>query len=571
MIQAAGSFTFSVSKTLSFLAIAIISNLATAMEQERPNILLLMAEDLSSRIGSFADPVAVTPNIDALAEQGVRYTNVFTTAGVCAPSRTAIITGLHQISVGGQHMRTSSRPEGSYLAVPPAEVKGFPELLRAAGYFTYTDHKLDYQFSGTFVGTGPSTIWDREGDEFSWRDRQPGQPFFAYRNFLVTHESGVFTPLGNWPNSITHLIMQLLRFWQGLETGVGPVTPQEVEVPPYYPDTLTVRRDLARHYNNVYQMDLQVGEIIDQLKADDLLDSTIVIWTSDHGDGLPRAKRDLYDSGIKVPMVIYWPEAYKPDYIQTGSLDQQMISFVDLAPTILAMAGVKIPSVMQGSNFVDENNTHRNYVFASRDRIDEVYDRQRAVRDDRYKYIRSWYPLQANGHRLNFRDNLEMMKEMWALHNKGMLNDIQNRWFEAPGEEQLYDTLKDPHEISNLASAPDHQAELERMQQALTNWQGRVEDWSELEESAMVAGFQPRDETPVTQPPILKLDSGKIVIEAVSQGSSLAYRVDDGFWQLYTNPVAIPLAIPSAKTITAKAVRYGWLESEEVLRSVSDH
>jgi arylsulfatase A-like enzyme len=560
MFDPAGFIVNSMKHLFSCFMIILVSNLALAGEQERPNILLLMAEDLSSRIGSFGDPVAITPNIDALAEQGVRYTNAFTTAGVCAPSRTAIITGLHQISVGGQHMRTSTRPAGGYLAVPPADVKAFPELLRAAGYFTYTDQKLDYQFSGTFVGTGPSTIWDREGNEFSWRDRQPGQPFFAYRNFLITHESGVFKPLGNWPNSLTHLIMQLLRYWQGLKTGVGPVTPEQVEVPPYYPDTPMVRSDITRHYNNIYQMDRQVGEILAQLKADNLLDSTIVIWTTDHGDGLPRAKRDLYDSGIKVPMVIYWPETYKPDHIQSGSLDNQLISFVDLAPAILAMAGVKVPGAMQGNNFTDDSINERMYVFASRDRIDEVYDRQRAVRDNRYKYIRSWYPLQENGHRLKFRDNLEMMKEMWAMRDTGKLDKIQNLWFEAPGVEQLYDTLKDPYEINNLISDQDYQQVLDRLQNALTDWQGRVEDWSETDENDMVAGFQPKGETPITEPPILKLNSGKIVIEAVSHGSSMAYRVDEDPWQLYT----APLDVSGAHTIIAKAVRYGWEESEEV-------
>jgi arylsulfatase A-like enzyme len=234
-------------------------------------------------------------------------------------------------------------------------VKAYPELLRAAGYYTWTDRKLDYQFSGTMAGSGPFTIWDREGgDADDWRNRRPGQPFFGLVNFNITHESGVFPPLGHWPNSPTHLLMQVMRaaMLPSVEEG-DPVSPSQVQVPPYYPDTGTVRADIARHYNNIAAMDRQVGEILAELEADGLADSTIVVWTTDHGDGLPRAKRDLFDAGIKVPMVIRWPEAYRPKGVAANGIDTRLISFIDFAPTLLRLAGVPLPSYLQGRDFVE--------------------------------------------------------------------------------------------------------------------------------------------------------------------------------------------------------------------------
>ncbi len=273
----------------------------------RPNILLLMAEDLSPRIGSFGDALANTPNIDQLAVAGTRYTNVFTTAGVCAPSRAALITGQHQISFGGQHMRTTTGPLGPYLAQPAAGVKAFPELLRGAGYYTFTDRKLDYQFSGVSAGSGPFTLWDKDGAApTAWRKRAPGQPFFGLINFLETHESGVMQPDGP-PHSPSHAATQKMRKNANL---VAPAVtnPADIILPPYYPDLPAVRNDLARHYDNIHAMDQRVGDIVAALAADGLLDNTIIIWTTDHGDGLPRAKRELYDSGTKVPLVLRIPK-----------------------------------------------------------------------------------------------------------------------------------------------------------------------------------------------------------------------------------------------------------------------
>jgi arylsulfatase A-like enzyme len=532
---------------------------AGAATRGQPNILLLMAEDMSPRVGTFGDPVAVTPNIDALAEQGVRYTNVFTTAGVCAPSRSAHILGMHQISTGTQHMRSSTRRDGGYFSVPPPEVKAYPELLRAAGYYTFTDEKLDYQFSGVRAGSGPFTIWDAEGTA-DWRGRESGQPFFGLINFQVTHESGVFTPLGNMPHSRIHLMMQLGRWWMLDSIEGGVVRPESVILEPYYPDTPVVRADIARHYDNIAHMDREVGQILQRLEEEGLADSTIVIWTSDHGDGLPRAKRELYDSGIKVPMVIRWPAAYRPEGVAPGQVDSRLVSFVDLAPTILKLAGVALPDYLQGRDFAAPNAPPRQYIYASRDRIDEVPDRQRAVRGTRFKYIRSWNPDLPGAHSLQFRDNIDMVREMRSLHAAGQLDAAQSLWFSAPGEERLFDLQADPFELADLSANPDFAEELLRMRQALDNWLERVNDLSDMPESDMIEMFYPDGSRPSTLPPEVSFNGNRLVAEPATAGSSIGYRVDGGHWHLYSEPVEIG----DADTVEVRAVRYGWEASEVV-------
>ncbi|MCP4301111.1 MAG: sulfatase [Gammaproteobacteria bacterium] len=535
------------------------STAVAAGETPRPNILLLMAEDMSPRVGAFGDQVAVTPNLDKLASEGVRFANVFTAAGVCAPSRAAQITGMHPASIGAQHMRAVNRPAGGYKAVPPPVVKAYPELLRAAGYFTFTDEKLDYQFSEIRNGTGPATIWDSEGAETNWSDRDADQPFFGLINFLQTHESGVFPPLGTRQLGGKYLAFQRYRDQHYGNPDDHPfVAPEDVEVPPYYPDDPTVRVAIARHYNNIALMDRQVSELLDRLERDGLADNTIVIWTTDHGDGLPRAKREVFDSGIKVPMIIRWPERYRPAHLEPGQIDSRLLSFVDLAPTILALAGVDAPDYLPGQNFLDPSVPERRYVFASRDRMDVVRDRQRAVRDRRYKYIRSWHPEQPGGHRLEYRDNLTMMQTLWKMLDDGQLNALQRHWFEPPGEEQLYDTRHDPFELHNLAGSPEHRETLNRMRTALADWLQINPDWSEQPEATMVAGFWPDGEQPVTAGPSFRWQAPTLTIHCETNGASLGYRVNGGRWQVYSGA----FSVDSGDIVEALTVRYGWRESE---------
>lgn len=551
------------------ILVVLLALLSTAVQAEqpgRPNILLLVAEDMSSRVGAFGDPVALTPNLDALAREGLRLSQAFTTAGVCAPSRAALITGVHQISMGAQHMRTGTRPAGAYKAVPPPEVKAFPELLRAAGYFTFTDSKLDYQFSGPNVGSGPFTIWSAEGRNAGWDEREPDQPFFGLINFMVTHETGTFDPLGHWPRSLMHLGIQLYRAYQfGIVSERTPVSPAAVRLPPHYPDIPSVRREMARHYNNIQAMDRQVGDILRKLERDGLADNTIVIWTTDHGDGLPRAKRELYDSGIKVPMIVHWPESWRPARVVPGTVDNRLISFVDLAPTILALAGAPVPAFIHGRDMLSADTAERDYIYASRDRIDEVMDRQRAVRDHRFKYIRSDFPEVAGGHTLAFRDIQAMTRDMRAMWERGELNADQARWFKAVGEEQLYDLASDPHELRNLAGNPAYRRELERLRTALAEWLARVGDGAEIAEDRMVENVQCDGAQCMTPPPQLTVDQGEIRLHPPVEGASVAYRLDDSPWQIYKSP----FDAEGAGEITVKAVRYGWRESEAIIHAVA--
>lgn len=550
-----------------FLAAALILFVPVSgrADSARPNILLLVAEDLSPRIGAFGDELARTPNLDRLAREGVRYPNTFSTAGVCAPSRAAMITGRHQASIGAQHMRASSRPEGGYRSVPPADVKAFPERLRAAGYYTFVTEKLDYQFSGSRTGSGPFTIWDAEDDGELWRDRDPDQPFFGMMSFLETHETGVLPPLGSWPRSALHLGIQLWRAWRfGLPGGDDPTPPAAVTVPPFYPDTPVVRADLARHYDNIHQMDEAVGRVLTRLETDGLADSTVVIWTSDHGDGLPRAKRELLDGGIRVPMIVRWPEAWRPPGVVPGSADEQLISFVDLAPTVLELAGVTAGEALPGRSFVSRRSPPRQYVYAARDRMDEVVDRQRAVRDHRFKYIRSERPTLPGGHALAFRDQLDIVRELRRLYESGGLDRAQSLWFLAPGRERLFDTRNDPWELHDLASDPAHGEVLARLRAALDAWRARTGDLHAIPEDEMVARFEPRGAPEQTPPPTIAVAGRRISIHSDTPGASLGYRIDGDRWRLYTEPFDAP---PGAR-VRAKAVRYGWDESAVVRADV---
>lgn len=546
------------------LACALLLPASAGAQPARPNILLLVAEDMGPRVGAFGDPVAVTPNLDALAARGTRYPHTFTTAGVCAPSRAALITGLHQNALGAGHMRSHDWSAARYRAVPPAEVKALPELLRRAGYFTYVTSKLDYQFSGVLPGQGPSSIWDAESllpEGVGWNDRPEGVPFFGMYAFNETHESALF-PRDVWPRSPTHLLFMVLQAFAH-RGSPEPVTPEQVEVPPYYPDTPIVRRDIARHYNNIVTMDAAVGRILSRLQADGLADDTVVLWTTDHGDGLPRAKRELFDSGTRVPLVIAWPDRWRPDGLAPGASDPRLVSFVDLAPQILAMAGVEPPAMLHGRPFAGEATAEpRRYVFMARDRMDEAPDRQRAVRDRRYRYIRNHRPGTPGFMDLAFRDTLDIMRELRTRHERGELDAVQSRWFEPRPPEELYDLRRDPHEIRDLAGDPAHAAVLERLRGALDAWQARVPDLGALPEAALAERCWPGGEEPVTEAPTfdtIDTASGerRLRVRSATPGASLEIRVDGGRWQLYREP----LGPRAGSRVEARAVRYGWAGS----------
>jgi N-sulfoglucosamine sulfohydrolase len=531
-----------------FLAVVAfaIARPAYALD-ERPNFLVFMAEDLGMRIGAFGDTRAVTPTIDALAHRGVRYTNAFTTAGVCAPSRAAHIMSVSQIAFGAQHMRTSSFKEAPYRSVPPPHLKAYPELLRQAGYFTFTVRKLDYQFSSYAPGSGPFTIWTRELRDLDLDALDPKRPFYGLINLPQTHESQIFNE-----NFDKNRGARMTRV----------VSPDDVEVPGYYPDTPVVREAIARQYDNVAAMDRHVADVLAQFDAAGLLDNTIIVWTTDHGDGLPRAKRELYDSGIHVPLLVVWPDQYRPAGAEAGSMTDRLVSFVDFGPSFLALAGIPIPESMEGRPVLAYAGEQREFVFAAKDRLDEHLFRERAVRDKRFKYIRNLMPGRPGATHLAYRDRLDIMAELWQEFEQGRLTPEQSAWFEPRPAEELYDTLEDPDEVRNLAQDPAYADALERMRAALNDWLENAPDLSNLDEAEMARSMWPDGTAPKTPPPrVDQVGGNRIVMHAGTEGASLAWRIPGGDWQIAVP--GVPIAIDQEDSILVKSVRYGWQESDE--------
>lgn len=539
-------------------------------ETMRPNILLVVFEDMSERIGAFGDPIATTPVLDAFASESVRYPNTFTTAGVCAPSRASLMTGVHQQTLGAQHMRTHAfrtefEPSGSeigYAAVPPANVKAFPELLRQAGYYTFAGYggwvisnKKDYQF-----GT-PFTVWDEDIETASWQAREAGQPFFGMVTLATTHESFLFP---DEPVIDAEFARQTAARNKRLLADAEKITdPNAVVVPPWLPDTPQVRAEIATQYDNIAFTEEKLAILLSDLEAAGLADDTIVIVTTDHGDGFPRAKRSVYDSGIKVPLMIRFPGNR-----HAGDIRDEMISFVDLAPTILAMAGVARPDWLQGRNFLGEDRDAPNdYVFAASDRMDAWTDRIKAVRDTRYKLIRNFDQDVPFFQPVEFRRALRSMQALEAGETAGDLTALQGGYFDTPRPAvELYDTQTDPDETRNLAGDQAFEGIRSRLSDSLKDWLKRTSDWSAISEGEMVEAMWPGGKQPVTQVPTItfrQAASGGFlaVLETQTEGASLGWRFQNDAnpaWQIYSEEISVAPGV----CMEAKAVRYGYGESE---------
>ncbi|GAA4836379.1 sulfatase-like hydrolase/transferase [Algivirga pacifica] len=544
----------------------------TTNDQKRPNIIWLVAEDLSPRWAAYGDSLAHTPHMNTLSEQGVVFDNVFSAAGVCAPSRSSLITGMYPSSIGTQHMRQSKSVipmpgVPNYNAVPPAEVKAFPELLRAAGYWTSSYRKLDYQFGNPF------TIWDEVSDYPSWRNRSKedqDRPFFMYYSFEITHEINI------WPDSTKE------KFFKDFNidvTALAPdvqkrppfdpaytVNPKDVDVPPFLPDNEVSRSHIARLYDNISRMDVQIGKILQELKEDGLMDNTIIFLTSDHGDCLPRAKRWIYDSGIKCPLVIYFPEKLKPTRYQQVQRDTALYSFLDFVPTVLELANVEIPKYMQGKSMISTlKEQPRDYIYAARDRMDNRYDTRRAVRDHRYKYIRNFQPEVPYSQPIKFLNQMPLMQNIFALEKEGKLNKAQSYWLYHPKNtaEELYDLQNDPFELNNLAAdTTQYESVLKRMRGALKEWQQEVNDLYLEEEVVQAERMWPGGKQPVTDSPVYAIQDQKIHLTCSTEGATIAYQYPDhNRWHIYTTPLPLEELKNGVKI---KSIRYGYQPSEEV-------
>jgi uncharacterized sulfatase len=435
-----------------FLAcLALLPTFAAAADAmpARPNILWLTCEDMSPHLGCYGDTYARSPTIDRLAADGVRYTNCFTHIGVCAPSRSGLITGMYPPSIGSHHMRSTT--------VLADYIKCYPQYLREAGYYCTNNSKTDYNFAA------PKETWDESSNKAHWKNRPEGKPFFAIFNYTTTHESQI-------------------RAGKRQAEGFDPA---KVPVPPYHPDTPIVRNDWARNYENIEKMDRQVAAALKELDDAGLADDTIVFFYSDHGTGMPRSKRWLYDSSTRVPLIIRYPKKWQTEATKAGTVTDELVAFVDLGPTVMSLAGVPTPKHMQGQAFLGPHKAAapREYVYGCRDRMDERVDMIRSVRDKQYKYIRNyqwWKPYAQN---INYMNEMPTMQEWRRLAAEGKLNPVQSL-FMAPQKprEELYDCNADPHEVNNLVADPKHAEVLDRLRKAHEKWTEDIHDLGYLPE-----------------------------------------------------------------------------------------
>jgi uncharacterized sulfatase len=511
-----------------------------------PNIVWISCEDISPNLGCYGDRHAVTPHLDRLAAQGVRFDAAFTPAGVCAVVRSSLITGMYAPAIGSQHMRSR--------IIPPPHVKAFPEWLRAAGYFCTNRSKTDYQFEAT-----PS-IWNRQGrNHQDWREREdPDQPFFSVINFTVSHESRIRHSRADH----AAVIEQIGEANRHDPDVVGDTLPD------YLPNTPAARKNWAWYHDNITWMDHKVGEVLARLEEDGLADNTLVVFWSDHGMGMPRGKRWIYDSGTHIPMLMRWP-----GHLAAGTVREDLVSTLDLAPTMLSVAGVPVPRHLQGRVLIGpQRGDEPPYLFFHRDRMDEVYELQRGARDRRWKYIRNYMPERTYAQRIDYMDQMPAMRDWRRMAAAGRLVGGQANWFVRPKPiEELYDTENDPWELKNLAGDPQYHDRLVRMRGATEAWQERIGDTGMLPEPVLMEEMKPGGKTPRTKPPVAAIAGGQIAFQSPTEGASIVYRLAGaegswGPWRLYTQSVQPP---PQARRIEAVACRLGYRDSAPVRKQLA--
>lgn len=433
---------------ISFVSIVMAAATATP----RPNFLWITAEDLGPHWGCYGDRYATTPNIDSLAARGLRYRVVWATAPVCAPARTAIIAGMYPNSLGAEHMRSE--------VAPPPWLQMYPQFLREVGYYCSNNAKEDYNI------LKPGKVWDDSSTQAHYRNRAPGQPFFAIFNYGMTHEGTIRKQPPTWRHDVNR-----------------------APVPPYHPNTIEVRQHWAQYYDKITDFDAKVGEHLRELETEGLADDTIVMIYGDHGPGLPRCKRWPYDSGLRVGLVVYIPEKFRslwPSQSRPGQMVDRLVGFVDLAPTVLSLAGIRPPEWMQGRPFLGPYTADPpEFLFGHRGRMDERIDMIRSVRTARYIYLRNYLPHRIYGEYIWYMFRTPTIRVWKELYDAGRLESpAQRRFWEPKPCEELYDLDADPHETVNLVESAEHKAVLATMRQALRSHILEIRD----------AGFLPEAE-----------------------------------------------------------------------------
>lgn len=446
---------FAIFLPISFALMAFTS-CDEKIPEELPNILWLTSEDNSPLLGCYGDEFATTPNLDKLASEGFLYTHAYANAPVCAPTRNTILTGVYASSGGNQHMR-------SYYPISD-QIKPYPVYLRELGYYCTNNSKTDYNTNNV----DPNEIWDQCDNKAHYKNRAKGQPFFAVFNTTISHESCIHKSIPN--NELRH-------------------SPDEVPIPPHHPATPDMKHDWAQYYDKVEDMDTQIGKWLKELENEGLLENTIVFYYGDHGGVIARSKRYVYETGTRVPFIVRIPEKYK--YLfpaeKAGMKVNRLISFVDLVPTLLSITGQKIPEYLQGDAFLGkQKTTDPEYAYMFRGRMDERYDMCRAVRDQKFRYIRNYMPNRIYGQQLEYLFRAPSIVSWKEAYDKGECNKIQSAFWETKPVEELYDTENDPWEVNNLANDPAYKEVLERMRTANKNWVTKIYDTGFIPEADRV-------------------------------------------------------------------------------------
>lgn len=443
---------------------------------DKPNILMLIAEDMGPALGCYGQKNVSTPNLDALAAEGERYTHFYTTAPVCSPSRSAFMTGMYATTIGAHQHRTAAASKKPL----PDGVRTLPEWMKDAGYYTANLKTFPAAFGFTCKGKAD---WNfippvKPFDSADWADLKSHQPFFAQINFQETHRN-FHAP--------------------------AKADPAKIELPPYYPDHPVTRLDYAKYLDSATELDRKIGFVLEQLKQEGLDRDTVVVFMGDNGEAHVRGKQFCYEEGLHVPLLIRWPEAFAaPEHFRKGSVDGRLLESIDLAPTFLALAGAPIPPKMQGQAFLtDKAGPPKEYVFGARDRCDTTTMRLRTVRDARYRYIRNFTPevpfLAPNNYKETQYPVWNLIKDLNAA---GKLTPAQAALC-APrqADEELYAMEADPHEIHNLAKSdkPEDQAALKRLRGALEKWIVDTDDQGRFPEVLVPAPEKPKTGNPKRQ------------------------------------------------------------------------
>lgn len=414
-----------------------IGLMTSAWGADKPNILWITSEDNGPHLGCYGDEYASTPNLDGLATKGMIYRNAWSTAPVCAPARTTIISGVYPPATGGQHMRS--------MVSMPAFMKMYPQYLKEVGYYCTNNSKEDYNV------VKPGKVWDESSRKAHWKNRAPGQPFFAIFNITTSHESQI----RKRPHKAVH-------------------DPDKVTVPAYHPDTPEVRQDWAQYHDKLSEMDATAGKYLHEIEEAGLADDTIIFYYGDHGSGMPRSKRWPYNSGLSVPLIVHVPEKFKhlaPDEYAVGGETDRLVGFIDLTPTLLSIVGIEPPKHMQGHAFMGKFETEPvRYQFGFRGRMDERYDLVRSVRDKRYVYIRHYMPHRIYGQYIQYMFQTPTTQVWKKMYDAGQLQPPMTYFWEQKPVEELYDLAYDPDEVKNLAESPSHRAVLKRLRKAHQDW-----------------------------------------------------------------------------------------------------